>query len=50
MFEIGLNEPHILLCIHKDTERLTIHEKVKQFYMLLTRVMFIENDPISPGI
>lgn len=50
MFEIGLNESHILLCIHRDTDRLIIHEKIKQQYMLLTRCMFIENDPISPNI
>jgi len=50
MFEIGLNESHILLCIHKDTDRLNIHEKIKQSYMFLTRTMFIENDPIAPGI
>ena len=50
MMDIGLNEPHILLCIHKDTERLTIHEQIKQMYMFLTRTMFIDNDPIAPGI
>ena len=50
MYEIGLNESHILLCIHKDTDRLNIHEKIKQSYMFLTRCMFIENDPIAPGI
>jgi len=47
---IGLDEAHILLCIHRDTERLTINEKIKQMYMFLTRTMFIENDPIAPGI
>jgi hypothetical protein len=48
--EIGLNEAHILLCIHSDSERLHIHEKIKQSYMFLTRTMFIQNDPVSPGI
>lgn len=50
MAEIGLTEAHILQCIHKDTEKLLIHEKLKQSYMFLTRVMYIENDPVSPGI
>jgi len=50
VMEVGLNESHVLLCIHKDTERLMIHEQIKQQYMLLTRCMFIDNDPIAPGI
>jgi hypothetical protein len=50
MVEIGLDERHVLLCINKDTDRLLINEKVKQSYMFLTRTMFIENEPITPGI
>ena len=48
--EIGLNESHILLCIHPDNDKLIIHEKFKQIYMFLTRCMYVNNDPISPGI
>ena len=48
--EIGLSEAHILLCIHSDTERLHIHEMIKQSYMQLTKAMYISNDPLSPGI
>lgn len=47
---VGLNESHILCCICQDNERLVIHEKIKQSYMFLTRVLFIQNDPLSPGI
>ena len=48
--ETGLDESHILCCISSDRERLIIHEKLKQQYMFLTRVMYIQNDPISPGV
>jgi hypothetical protein len=48
--ETGIDESHILCCISQDNERLVIHEKLKQMYMFLTRVMHIQNDPISPGI
>ena len=39
--ETGLDEAHILCCISSDRERLIIHEKLKQMYMLCTRVMYI---------
>jgi hypothetical protein len=29
---------------------LEIHEKLKYIYMFLTRTMYVENDPIAPGI
>jgi hypothetical protein len=48
--EIGIDESHILCCISPDNERLEIHEKIKYIYMFLTRTMYIENDPIAPGI
>ena len=48
--QVGLNESHILCCICQDNERLVIHEKIKQHYMMLTRVLFIQNDQLSPGI
>jgi hypothetical protein len=58
MADVGLDEAHILLCIHEHhegdgggkKEKLLIHEKIKQSYMFLTRCMFVENDPVSPGI
>ena len=46
----GIDEGLILCCISQDQRRLVIHEKFKQAFMLLTRVMYIENDNISPGI
>lgn len=47
---VGLDESHILLCIHHDTDMLIIHEKFKAAYMFLARCMFIDNNPLAPGI
>jgi hypothetical protein len=48
--DIGMDEGHILLVTHMDNPTLKIHEKFKQMYMFLVRVMHIKNDPISPRI
>jgi len=48
--DIGLNVEHILLMIHPDEEKLVIHEKFKQVYMKLCKVLFIENDSYSSQI
>ena len=48
--DTGIDEGFILCTINQDTERLVLHEKFKQAFMFLTRTMFIQNDPISPGI
>ena len=46
----GIDETFIIQTISQDMESIKIHEKLKQAFMFLTRVLFIENDPISPGI
>jgi hypothetical protein len=50
MRQTGLDESHILCVIANDNERLIIHEKFKQNYIVLARVIFIQNDPFSPGL
>lgn len=34
----------------QDKKELKIHEKLKQMYTYLARVLYVENDPISIGI
>ena len=50
MRQTGLDESHILCVIANDNECLIIHEKFKQNYIVLERVIFIQNDPFSPGL
>ena len=50
LINLGIDENLILCCISSDQRRLVIHEKFKQAFMFLTRVMYIQNDSISPGI
>lgn len=48
--ETGLNETHLILCMAQDKRELKIHERLKQMYTYLARVLYVENDPISIGI
>jgi hypothetical protein len=48
--DTGVDESLILCCISSDQKRLIIHEKLKQAFMFLTRVMYIQNEFIAPGI
>ena len=50
MRDIGLDNEHILLCIHQDQDKLIIHEKLKPYYMLISNVLFVENDKFSTKI
>jgi len=43
---VGLSESHISLILHRDTEKLIVHEKFKTAYIFLARTIYIENDKI----
>lgn len=44
--ELGLSESHISLILHKDTEKLVVHEKFKAAYCILAKVMYVDNDSV----
>lgn len=48
--ELGLDNEHILLCIHEDKEKLIMHEKLKQIYMFLVKMLYISNDSLCTKI
>ena len=50
VIDSGTDESHILCALTADTTRLTVHEQLKQNYMQLGRVLFIDNTPPLLGI
>lgn len=49
IYDAGIDESHILCCLAPDTSRSTIHEKLKQQYMQLARVIYVQNEARPPG-